>query len=102
MSERWIPPATILYVGKAPFRKLSETTGKRDGLWQRIKEYRGYIYRSRTNHAGGEDLRRLPDRDSFHLLWKPVSRPGLEERLMIADSRKGHGGMRSFGNRQDH
>lgn len=102
MSERWVPSATVLYIGKAPFRKADEVTGKRDGLWQRIKEYRGFIYRSRTNHAGGEDLRRLPDRDSFGVLWKESSNPGPSEREMIRDFRREHGGKRPFGNRQDH
>lgn len=102
MTRRWIPSATVLYVGKAPFRKADEATGKRNGLWQRIKEYRGFIYRSRTNHAGGEDLRRLPCRDLFSILWTPVSDPTPVERRMIADFRKANNDMRPFGNRQDH
>lgn len=102
MATRWIAAATVLYIGKAPFRKADDVTGKRDGLWQRIKEYRGFIYRARTNHAGGEDLRRLPDRDEFRVCWKQVADPGLEERQMISGFRQAHGGMRPFGNRQDH
>lgn len=102
MAARWLPAAAILYIGKAPFRKEDETTGKRDGLWQRIKEYRGFIYRSRTNHAGGEDLRRLPDRDEFQVCWKQVGDPGEAEQQMISDFRKAHEGLRPFGNRQDH
>lgn len=102
LGARWVVSASVLYIGKAPFRTENAVTGKRAGLWQRIKEYRNFIYRLGTNHAGGEDLRRLPDRDSFLVCWKSVADPGSEERRMIADFRRAFGDIRPFGNRQDH
>lgn len=99
LAKRWIPQASILYIGKAPFRS-EDDRGKRDALWQRIKEYRGTIYRSRTDHLGGEDLRRLPDRDSFLLTWKAVAEPSQVERGLIIEF-TGVYKKRPFGNRDD-
>lgn len=99
LARRWIPQAWILYIGKAPFRSEDER-GKRAALWQRIKEYRGAIYRSRTDHLGGEDLRRLPDRDSLLLTWKAVAEPSKVERGLIIQFTDVYK-TRPFGNRDD-
>lgn len=99
LAKRWISDAWILYIGKAPFRSEDER-GRRDALWQRIKEYRGSIYRSRTDHLGGEDLRRLPDRDSFLLTWKAVAEPSKVERDLIIEFTNAYK-KRPFGNRDD-
>lgn len=99
LAERWVPEASVLYIGKAPLRAPNKR-GKRAGLWQRIKEYRGFVYRSRTNHQGGEDLRRLPDRDSFMVTWKDVPNPSGTERDLILEF-SGVYGRRPFGNRDD-
>ncbi|MGW9415172.1 hypothetical protein [Arthrobacter cupressi] len=100
LAERWLSAASVLYIGKAPFRK-ADPDGKKDGLWQRIKELRGFVYRARTNHRGGEDLRRVPTRDTFLVTWKETDRPAEEERDLIKEFKDLHGGARPFANRND-
>lgn len=99
LAQRWLSTASVIYIGKAPFRRPDDR-GKMDGLWQRIKEFSGFIYRSRTDHKGGEDLRRLPTRDTFRVTWKETSDPSATERGLIREFR-GIYGTRPFGNRDD-
>jgi hypothetical protein len=100
LAKRWVAAASVLYIGKAPLRAPRKANGKRTGLWQRINEYQGFVYRAGTNHSGGEDLRRLPERDSLTVTWRPTGNPGVVERGLIAEFTRRYS-ARPFANRDD-
>lgn len=73
LAAKWVPGASVVYIGKASQRK------RLDGLWGRISEYEKAGHRGQTHgHSGGERIWQLADARDLRVAWKVV--PGNTEK----------------------
>jgi hypothetical protein len=87
---RWIGDSDILYIG-ASTRPLPIR------IWELI----AHGLRLVTNHAGGQEIWRIPDIDSAVVWCLESDEPGRLERELVQRFKREHGERRPFGNLQD-
>lgn len=96
LAAKWVPGASVVYIGKASQRK------KLDGLWGRISEYEKAGHRGQTHgHSGGERIWQLADARDLRVAWKVVpgnTEKSLETAMILAFMDKY--GRIPFGNRE--
>ena len=95
LSERWVPGAQVLYLGRAP------GPGVRSLLRQRVKRYLRFGHGRIVGHWSGRFVWQLRDHASLRVAWKRTDREDVvpTEARLQARFRE-HYGVRPFANLQ--
>ncbi len=95
LTEKWNPPARILYIGKAG--KL----GSKSTLKSRIRDYVRFGQGKRVGHRGGRYIWQLEDVDELLICWKVTKcEPRKAEKELIQVFKEKYK-ARPFANLQD-
>jgi hypothetical protein len=91
LCAAWVDGATIVYIGKA---------AGRDGLDQRLADYRRHGTGVLAGHWGGRYIWQLADSDALLVAWRPMTDddPGEAEQDLIDEFKELHGGALPFAN----
>lgn len=91
LRDAWVDGATVVYIGKA--------AGK-DGLNQRLADYRRHGTGLLAGHWGGRYIWQLADSDALLVAWRPTTEDdaGEAEQDLIDEFKELHGGALPFAN----
>ncbi|MFJ8806072.1 hypothetical protein [Streptomyces sp. NPDC102490] len=91
LGDAWVEGATVVYIGKA---------AGRDGLKQRLADYRRHGTGLLAGHWGGRYIWQLADSDALLVAWRPMVEgdPGEAEQCLIDEFKEVHGGALPFAN----
>ncbi|MFH8868042.1 hypothetical protein [Streptomyces griseus] len=91
LGEAWVDGATVVYIGKA---------AGRDGLQQRLSDYRRHGTGLLAGHWGGRYIWQLVDSQALFVAWRPLPEgdAGEAEQDLIDEFKELHGGVLPFAN----
>ncbi|MGW8744705.1 hypothetical protein [Streptomyces sp. NPDC055794] len=91
LGAAWVDGATVVYIGKA---------AGRDGLRQRLAEYRRHGAGLPSGHWGGRYIWQLADSDALLVAWQPMAGEDAAEaeQDLIDEFKALHGGALPFAN----
>lgn len=78
LSEFWIPDENILYIGKAPLRKVG------GGIGNRVQEYYNTAIGERKPHAGGHWIKMLENLNDLYIFYIECEHSHIHEANMLA------------------
>ena len=77
LTDFWLPDESILYIGKAPTRKIES------GISKRVSEYFSTIIGNGGPHSGGQWIKVLKDLNNFTIYYAACDNPGVVEHKML-------------------
>ncbi|MFG3343953.1 hypothetical protein ACGF1Z_02685 [Streptomyces sp. NPDC048018] len=91
LGDAWVDGATVVYIGKA---------AGRNGLNQRLGDYRRHGLGLLAGHWGGRYIWQLADSDALLVAWRLMTGddPGEAEQDLVDEFKQLHGGALPFAN----